>query len=110
MHSQPAPAPLEGDRLDSNGHAHAIPSEPNCTMPKQSGVEDNSHTVAGLDHRTIQQHTTILTARLQSQLGQGRSGGMSDSETDADQTIFLPADFKTTLVDSTGPIPGLEDV
>ena len=63
---------------------------------------------AGLDDSTIQQHSAVLTARLQSQPDHPDSE-FSDSD-DADQTLPMPIDFKATLVDSSGPIPGLEDL
>ena len=60
---------------------------------------------AGLDDSTIQQHSAVITARLQSQPDQG---GIPESDNeDADQTLSMPVDFKATLVDSSGPIPGL---
>lgn len=63
---------------------------------------------AGLDDSTIQQHSAVITARLQSQTDQG---GIPESDNeDANQTLSMPVDFKATLVDSSGPIPGLEDL
>lgn len=63
---------------------------------------------ASLDDSTIQQHSAVITARLQSQPDQG---GIPESDNeDADQTLSMPVDFKATLVDSSGPIPGLEDL
>ena len=64
---------------------------------------------AGLADSTIQQHSAVLTARLQSQPDQANLFEPSDSE-DADQTLPVPVDFKSTLVDASGPIPGLEDL
>ena len=63
---------------------------------------------AGLDDSTIQQHSAVISARLQSQPDQD---GMPESDSeDADQTLSMPVDFKAMLVDSSGPIPGLEDL
>ena len=81
--------------------------EPGSLPSHGSGV---SGTSAVLDDSTIQQHSKMLTARLQSQLDHGRADGLSESEPDVEQALPLPANFKATLVDSSGPIPGLEDV
>ena len=88
---------LDSDSAERDG---SVPAD----MPGAEGDGDR----AGLDDSTIQQHSAVITARLQSQPHQDAIPE-SDSE-DADQTLSLPVEFKATLVDSSGPIPGLEDL
>ena len=71
---------------------------------------ENSSDRGGLDDSTIQQHSATLTARLQAQPYLVDLDDMSDIEDPLDQALPLPADFKATVVDASGPIPGLEDL
>ena len=88
---------VESDYAERDG---SVPAD----MPDAEQVGER----AGLDDSTIQQHSAVITARLQSQPDQD---GMPESDSeDADQTLSMPVDFKATLVDSSGPIPGLEDL
>ena len=86
---------------DSAERDSSVPAD----MPDGHGDDER----AGLDDSTIQQHSAVLSARLQSQPDQDGMPVSSDSE-GADQTLPMPLDFKATLVDSSGPIPGLEDL
>jgi len=74
-----------------------------------TAFEDSSDR-GGLDDSTIQQHSATLSARLKSQPNLVDLDDMSDSEDPLDQALPLPADFKATVVDASGPIPGLEDL
>lgn len=91
-------------QLDSES-AERDGSPAGMATPEVQGQGDG----AGLDDSTIQQHSAIITARLQSQPDRDGIAESSDSE-DAVQTLSMPIDFKATLVDSEGPIPGLEDL
>ncbi|DBA86032.1 TPA: Lysine-specific demethylase 5A [Trebouxia sp. C0004] len=73
-------------------------------------VFEDSSDRGGLDNNTIQQHSATLSARLKSQPNLVDSDDMSDGEDPLDQPLPLPADFKATVVDASGPIPGLEDL
>ncbi|KAA6424409.1 MAG: hypothetical protein FRX49_05621 [Trebouxia sp. A1-2] len=74
-----------------------------------TAFEDSSDR-GGLDDSTIQQHSATLSARLKAQPNLVDLHDMSDSEDTLDQALPLPADFKATVVDASGPIPGLEDL
>ena len=109
-HSQQAALAPGTESVQSKVQADSTLAEPNNSTVSQPGVNGNAHAVAALDDSTIQQHSKILNARLQSQPAQKRFESFSDSDVDAEQTMTLPTDFKATLVDATGPIPGLEGV
>ena len=71
---------------------------------------DDSSDRGGLDDSTIQQHSATLSARLISQPNMVDLDDMSDGEDPLDQALPLPVDFRATVVDASGPIPGLEDL
>ena len=113
--AQQSAAPGQGEAgLDDLqvDYARAEPngSEPNDSEPTASARLDDDNDKAGLDDSTIQQHSVTLSVRLQSQPDQVELHDNSDSEDPVDQTLPLPVDFKATLVDASGPIPGLEDL
>jgi len=99
------PVQTEAGRVDmpANGEqaedAFAVPS----------AFEDSSDR-SGLDDSTIQQHSATLNARLKAQPNSVDPDDLSDSEDPLDHALPLPADFKATVVDASGPIPGLEDL
>ena len=103
------PATLAQGKQDGDAvQAESDSAERDSSVPADMPDAEGDGARAGLDDSTIQQHSAVITARLQSQPQQD---GMPESDSeDADQTLSMPNDFKATLVDSSGPIPGLEDL
>ena len=99
-------APLPQKEVQDNLR---VDSEHDDTVPTASAEVHSSSDKAVLDDNTIQEHSAVLSARLQSQPEQVNVGHMSDGENPADQSLPVPINFKATLVDASGPIPGLED-
>lgn len=95
----------QADMQDDDGRAEAEGPEPVVSAKLGDTVDKG-----GLDVSAIQQHSAIISARLQSRPHLVDLIDTSDSEDPLDQPPPLPADFKATVVDASGPIPGLEDL
>ena len=95
----------EDDMQDDDRRAEADGPEPAVSAKLGDTVDKG-----GLDVSAIQQHSAIISARLQSRPHLVDLIDTSDSEDPLDQPPPLPADFKATVVDASGPIPGLEDL
>lgn len=101
VHSKAGKDDMQDDdrRAEADGSEPAVSAKPGDTVEK-----------GGLDVSAIQQHSAVISARLQSRPDVVDMIDTSESEDPLDQPPPLPADFKATVVDASGPIPGLEDL
>ena len=77
---------------------HVTAAEVDVRQDTEAGPQDTI-----MEDRTMQQHQAVLNARLQNE-------PESSFAAQEDEAVALPdviSTFKSTLVDSSGPIPGL---